>query len=148
MVEEDTVGGEDAVGLTVITRDPVGVDLRDTVRAARVEGCRLGLRHLDDFAVELGSGSLVDADLLFHLQDADGLEEAERANAVGVGGILRDIEGDLHMGHRAEVIDFVGLDVADDADEVGRIPEVSVVELDLLRMDVADEVLHVEVLDA
>ena len=51
------------------------------------------------------------------------------------------------MGHRAEVVDLVRLHIADDADEISAVAEVAVVELDLLDVDVADEVIHVEVLD-
>jgi len=51
------------------------------------------------------------------------------------------------VGHRAEVVDFVRLYIADDADEVGAVAQVAVVELDLLDVDVADEVIHVKVLD-
>ena len=91
---------------------------------------------------------MVDADLLGELEDADRLQEAERAQAVGVGGVFRHIEGHLDVGHRAEVVDLVGLDVADEPDQVGRVAKVAVMQRDLLHVDIADEILHVEVLDA
>ena len=148
VVEEDAVAGEDPVGFAVIARDPIGVDLGDAIGAARVERGSLGLRDFDDLTVEFGRRRLVDANLLLHLQDADGLKQAERADAVRIGGVFRDVEGHLDVRHRTEVVDLVRLHVADDADEVGAVAEVAVVQLDLLDVDVTDEVIHVEVLNA
>src|SRR5213594_1448502 len=53
VVEQDAVGGEQAVALPVIHRRPEGKDFRHAVRAARVERGRLALRDLDDLAEHL-----------------------------------------------------------------------------------------------
>ena len=37
VIEEDAVDGEEAVGLAIVDRHPVRVDLRHAVRAARIE---------------------------------------------------------------------------------------------------------------
>ena len=147
VVKEDAVAGEDTVGFAIVPRNPIGVDLGDTVWTPRVERGGLRLWNFDHLTVELGGRRLVNPNLLLHLQDADGLEQPERADTVGVRGVFRDIEGNLHMGHRAEVVDLVRLHIADDADEVGTVAEVAVVELDFLDVDVADEVIHIEVLN-
>src|SRR5207302_1679419 len=43
VVEQDAVGGEQAVRLAVVDRDPVGEQLGDAVRAARMKWRRLAL---------------------------------------------------------------------------------------------------------
>ena len=45
MIEQDAVGGVNAVGLAVIHRDPVGIELGRGVGTARRERRRLGLRR-------------------------------------------------------------------------------------------------------
>ena len=70
-------------------------------------------------AVELGGGGLVELRLLLEAEDAEGFEEAEGADGVGVGGVLGLLKGDLHMRLRAEVVDLVGLHLLDDVDERG-----------------------------
>src|SRR5256885_825677 len=44
VVEEDAVAGIEAVGLAVVDRDPVRVELRHAVGRARIEGSRFALR--------------------------------------------------------------------------------------------------------
>lgn len=44
--------------LTVVLDDPEAVELGDTVRRTRVERSRLGLRGLDDLAIQLRSRGL------------------------------------------------------------------------------------------
>jgi len=63
VVEEDAVAGIEPIGLAVVDGDPVGVELGDGVRAARVEGRSLALGDLLDQAIELGSGGLVETGL-------------------------------------------------------------------------------------
>jgi hypothetical protein len=130
VVEEDAVAGEQAVGLAVVYRDPVGVELGHRVGTARIEGRGLLLRGLAHLAEELGGGGLVDARLLLEAEDADGFEQAQRAEAVGVGRVLGRLEGDLHVALGREVVDLVGLDGLHEADEVGAVGEVAVVQLE------------------
>ena len=92
VVEEDAVAGVDAVGFAIVHRDPVGVELGRRVGTARVEGRGLLLRRLPHLAVELRGGGLVDARLLLEAEDADGLEETQRAEPVGVGRVLGRLE--------------------------------------------------------
>src|SRR5215831_15166062 len=46
VVEQDAVAGEHAVGLAIVHGDPVAVQLRHAIRAARIERRGLTLRHL------------------------------------------------------------------------------------------------------
>ena len=131
VVEEDSVAGEDAVGLTVVDADPEGVHLGDGVGRARVERGCLALRDLLDEAVELRRGGLIELGLLFEAEDADGFEEAKGAHGVGVGGVLGLLEGDLDVRLRAEVIDLVGLDLLHDVDERRGVGQVAIVQDEL-----------------
>jgi len=145
VVEEDAVGQVHAVGLAVVDEDPEGVLLRDSVGRAGVEGGGLGLGHLLHLAVQLGGGGLVEAAGLLEAAGADGVEHAEDTNTVAVGGVLRHVERNLDVGHGAEVVDLIGLDVGDDGDEVGGVAEVTVVEEEL---DSALVAVAVDVVDA
>ena len=128
VVEEDAVAGVDTVGLAVVDADPVGVHLGDGVGAAGIEGGCFPLGDLLDEAIEFAGGGLVELGFLFEAEDADGFEEAEGAEGVGVGGVLGLFEGDLDVGLCAEVVDLVGLDLLDDVDEGRRVGQVAVVE--------------------
>ena len=97
------------------------------------------------FAVEFLCRGLVDARLLLEAEELDGLEAVERADGVGVCGILGGFEADLNVALSREVVDLVGLCFLHDADEVGGIGHVAVVQdkptIGLLR-------ILVEVVDA
>ncbi len=131
VVEEDAVGKVHAIRLAVVDKDPEGVLLGNGVGRAGVEGGGLGLRDLPNLSVKLGGGGLVEADLLLHTASADGIEHTEDTNTVGVGGVLGHIEGNLDVGHGAEVVDFGGADLGDDGDQVGGIAEIAVVKEEL-----------------
>ena len=114
VVEEDTVGKVHAVGLAVVHEDPEGVLLGDGVGRTGVEGGGLGLGDLTDLTVELRGGGLVEADLLLHTAGTDGVEHAEDTNTIGIGGVLGHVEGNLDVGHGAEVVNLIGLHLGND----------------------------------
>ena len=86
------------------------------------------LRHFLHLAVQLGGGGLVEARLLLQPQDADRFEQPQRAERIGVGGVFRRLERHRDMALRREVVDLVRLHLLDDADQVGRIGQVAVVQ--------------------
>ncbi len=63
VVEQDAVRGMNAVGLAIVHRDPVGVELGGAVGGARIERRRLRLRHLADLAEHLRRRGLVEPHL-------------------------------------------------------------------------------------
>ncbi|EXI76370.1 MAG: hypothetical protein AW07_00315 [Candidatus Accumulibacter sp. SK-11] len=128
VIEEDAVAGIDAVGFAVVDGDPVGVELGDRIRTARVERRRLLLRNFLDEAVEFRGARLVEAGLLLEAEDADRLEHAQRADAVGVGGVLGFLEADGDVALRGQIVDLVRLHLLDDADQARRVGQVTVVE--------------------
>jgi hypothetical protein len=128
VVEQHAVTGVHAIGFTVVDGDPVGVQLGHRVRRAWVERRGFALRGFLHQAVQLGGGRLVEARGLFQAQQADGLQQAQGAHAVDVGGVFRRFEAHGHVGLGAEVIDFVRLYFLDQAGQVGRVAEVAVVQ--------------------
>ena len=140
MVKQNAIGGMDAVGLAVIDGDPIGVELGRGIRRARIEGRGLPLRLLLRLAVKLGGRGLVESDPLLHAQDADRLKQPERAERVSIGGVFRRLEAHLHVALRGEIVDLVGLRLLQDADEIGGVGQIAVVQEEprfaLMRIDI------------
>lgn len=59
MVEQNAVGCMDFIGFTVDFHQPEGIEFCRGVRGTRVKRGLLGLRHLLDLPVKLGSGRLI-----------------------------------------------------------------------------------------
>ena len=92
MVEQDAVAGEKTVGLPVVDRYPVRIELGDAVRRARIEGRPLGLRRFVREPEELGGRSLVEPRLVLESQDSDRFQQPQRTERVGIGGVFRLFE--------------------------------------------------------
>ena len=144
VVEQDAVAGMHAVGLAVVHRDPVGVQLGGGIGAARVEGRGLALRRLLHLAVQFRGGGLIEARGLLHAQDPDRLQQAQGADAVGVGGVFRRLEAHMHVALGSQIVDLGRLDLLDQTDQVGAVGQVAVMheEAHVLLMRVAVEMLH------
>ena len=84
--------------------------------------------------IQLRGRGLVEADLVLHLQDADRFQQAQHADAVGIGGIFRRLETDLHMALRGEIVDLVGLGFLHQADQVGGIGQVAIMQEEAHRL--------------
>ena len=145
VVEEDAVAGIHAIGLAVVDHDPVAVHLGHRIGRARIEGRGLLLRDLLHQAVQLGGAGLVELRLLLKAQDADRFQQAQHAERVGVGGVLRLLERDLHVGLRGQVVDLVRLHLLHDVDQRRRVRHVAVVQ-DEVRIGVVR--VFVDVVDA
>ena len=92
VVEQDAVAGIHAIGLAVVHRDPVGIELGHGVGAARVKGRGFLLGYLLHLAIEFAGAGLVKAGFLFQPQNANGFRNAQRAHAVDVGGVFGGFE--------------------------------------------------------
>ena len=119
VVEQDAVRGVHAVGFAIVHRDPVAVQLGDGIGAARIERRRLLLRHLLHEAVELRRRGLVEAARLLHAEDAQRLEQAQHADGVGVGGVLRALERHGHVALGGEIVDLGRAHLLHETDQVG-----------------------------
>ena len=126
VVEEDSVGCMEMVGLTVVSGNPIAVELRNGVGAARVE--RRGLRLGGFFCVseKLRGGGLVETGLRAGFPH--GVQKPQDTEGVRIGGVFGNVEAHAHMRLRPEIVDFVRLDFLQKAAQVAGIGEVSVVE--------------------
>jgi len=136
VIEQDAVAGIHAIGLAVVDRDPVGIELGHGVGAARVEGGSFLLRDFLHQAIQLAGGGLIEAGFLLQSEDAYGFEHAQRAHAVHIGGVFGRLEGHGHMALGAQVVDLVGLHFLNDAGQVAGVAEVAVVQLEAGIVDV------------
>ncbi len=73
---------------------------------------------------------MVEAGFLLKPEDANSLQNAQRAHTVNVGGVFRAFKADGHMGLSAQVVDFVWLRFLNDAGQVAAIAQVAVVQLE------------------
>ncbi len=119
VIEQDTVRGVIAVSLAIVDGDPVGIELRGPIGAARIKGRGLALRRLAHLAIELRRGCLVEPHAVADAEDADCLKEAQRAEAIRIGRVLRGFEAHLHMALGGQVVDLVGLGLLHQPDDVG-----------------------------
>ncbi len=136
VVEEDAVAGIHAVSLAIVDANPIGIELGHGVGRARMKRRRLALRCLLHKPVKLGGRGLIETRGLFHPEEADRLEQAQRADGVHVGGVFRRLEAHRHVALRPEVIDLVGLHLAQDAGEVGAVGEIAVMQPEPLMVGV------------
>ena len=126
VVEQYPIAGVKVVRFPVILRDPEAVLLCNRVRTARIERRRLALRNLLHLAVEFGGRCLVKPRRNPGLLDR--VQQPQSPDRIGLRRVLRNLETHLHVALRAEVVDFGGLDLLDQAAQVRRIGQVSVVQ--------------------
>ena len=91
----------------------------------------LVLWHFLDLAVQFRGGCLVDAAGVGQAAQTHGLQHAQHAGSVDIGGELRHIETDLDVALGGEVVNFIGADLADDREDAHRIAEVAVMQVEV-----------------
>ena len=119
MVEQDAVAGIQAISLSVINGNPVGIHLGHRIRAAWVKRRAFFLRCFLHQAIQLTGAGLVEPGFFLQPQDADRLQQPQGANTVGIGGVFGRLKAHGHMAHGSQVVDFIGLHLLHDADQVG-----------------------------
>ena len=130
VVEQYPVTGVHPVGLAIVDRNPVRVELRDRVGRPRIERCGLSLGGLLDQPVELRGRGLVETAAVGHPQEPDPLEEPQRADRVDVGRVFRGLKRDRDMRLCAEIVDLVGADFLQDTDQIRAVGQVAIVEVE------------------
>ena len=86
------------------------------------------MRDLLHLAVELGSRRLIKTRLFCQAKQPDGFEQTQCADRVGIRGIFRGLEAHLDMRLCGEIVDLVRLHFLDDADEVGGVGHVAIMQ--------------------
>ncbi len=126
MVEQDSVDRVHVVGLAVVHAGPVAVQLRDRVRGAGVERGVLVLRRRRR-AEQFRARRLVEAGV--NPTGADRLQQAHRAQARDIPGVLGHVKADAHVALGAEVVDLGGLDLAEQVYQAAALGEIAVVQV-------------------
>ena len=149
VVEQYAVAAVHAVALAVVFHYPEAVLFGDAVWRARIERCRLLLRHLLHLAVELRCRSLINAAFVGKTRYPHGFQQSQGAHGIHVGGELRHVEAHLHMALSREVINLVGSYLRDDAYQrraVGHVAPMQVYQTFLVH--VAHPFVEVQMFDA
>ena len=145
MVEQDAIAGIQPVGLAVVHRNPISVELGHGVGRAGIEGRTFALRHFLHQPVQLRSRGLIQAGFFRQAQNANGFQEAQGAQAIHIGAVFWGVERHLHVRHRTEVINLIGLHLLYNANQVGGIRQIAVVQFEAHMLFVG---VLVEVVDA
>ena len=88
MVKQDAVAGIHAIGFAVVHRNPIRIKFGHGVGAARVKGRGFFLGYFLHLAIQLAGRGLVKTGFFCQPQDANGLQNAQGAHAVYVGGVF------------------------------------------------------------
>lgn len=87
-------------------------------------------------------------DKMLQMANAHGLQQAQHTYGIGVGGILRHIERHLDMALRSKVINLIGLDFINDADERRRVGHIGPMQIDeALLLHVAHPLVEIKMLN-
>ena len=144
VVEQDAGAAVHAVRLAVFLDNPETVQFRDRIRAVRVEGRVLVLRHFLHLAVQLRGRCLVDPARTREPALADGLQDAQDAGGIDIRRILRRVEAHLDVALRGEVVDLVRPHLADDLDEAHRVAHIGIMQVEMrLALEVRDALAEV-----
>jgi hypothetical protein len=130
VVEQDAVAGIHAIGLAVVDRDPVGVELGHGVGAAWVKGvvsfCGVSCtKPYSSLRCWLGRSGFS-----FPGPGCEWPPEAQGAHAVNICGVFGAFKTHGHMALCAQVVNFIGLGFLNDAHQVTGVAQVTVVQLE------------------
>ncbi len=127
MIEQDAVRRMQPIGMPVIDRHPVCVQLGGRVRAPRAKFGAFILRHGGCVAVELRRRGLVEPARRQSKQSYR-FEQSQGAQPVGVGRVFRRLETDLDVRLCGEIVDFIRLHGLDDSDQIGGVGHIAEVK--------------------
>jgi hypothetical protein len=128
MIEQNAVRSVHIIGFAIIDGDPIGVELSRRIGRTGIKWRGLALRYFLRHTVKFRRRGLVEAHLLFQAQDANGFEQAQSAERVGIGGVFGRLKRHAHVALCREIIDLGRLHLLHDANEIGRIRHVAVVQ--------------------
>ena len=97
VIEEDTVARVHVVGLTVVLRNPEGIQFCNAVGAAGVEWRVLVLRDGLDKTIKLGSRRLIKSHVVVETTGTHCVEETQGTESVDIASVLGHVERDLDV---------------------------------------------------
>src|SRR5262249_3486167 len=126
MVEKNAIAREQIVRLAIIDSNVEAISFRTSVGRARVKWRLLRLRHLDDLAEYLGRRCLVE--FWFYSGFTSRFKKSDPSSSCATGRLRWHIEADSNVRLRAEIVNLVRLDIAQDRVERAGIIQVAVDE--------------------
>src|SRR5271167_4657092 len=126
MIEEDTVGSEQAIGFTVIDSYPEPIHLGRSIGTTRLKRCFFVLRR-QGIPEHFGRTGLIKTRL--NPAPADRFDDPHRSETGDVPGKLRNLKAHLDMALSAEMINLVGLNIVNQIIQLFAAREVSIVEM-------------------
>ena len=106
VIEKNTVCCEHTVAFAVIPHNPVRIELRHTIGAARMKGGCFRLGNPLYLSKELARTRLVKTDTALVFLYADPLENIEGGEAIRLCSIVWHRKGMVHMALRRQIVDF------------------------------------------
>jgi hypothetical protein len=79
-------------------------------------------------AEHFAGGGLIETRFRFQLQNADRFQQPQGAQGIGIGGVFGRVKRDHDMALSRQIVDFVRLNVLDDADQVGGVCQIAVMQ--------------------
>src|SRR6266404_8661958 len=105
MIEQNSAGGVQPIGLAVIDRDVMGIELGDRIGAARMKRGLLVLGRVAGIAEQLGGGGLVESGPRAAV--AQSLEDSSNRKSGDLAGIDGLLEGGVDETLGRQIVDFV-----------------------------------------
>src|SRR5205807_4022163 len=143
VVKKNAVAGIQAVAFAIVHRRPVGKNFGNTVGTARPKGCLLRLRNYLRYVEHLAARCLVktgaDSSFANRFQNADG------SDAGHIGGVFRNIEAYTNMALRAEMINFVRLQIIKQFHQINGVSQIAVMQK---KSDDVNVRIDIEMIDA
>ena len=109
VVEENAVAGVESIAFAIVYRRPIGKNFRNPIGASRPEWCLFGLRDFLRLAEHFAARSLVKSRANSGFTNR--LQDSNRSDASHIGGVFGNVEADAHVALRAEMINFVRLQI-------------------------------------
>jgi hypothetical protein len=97
-----------------------------------------------DLSVQFTGGSLVESDFLFHASRSNSIQHTKHTYTITVSSIFGHIEGDFDVTHGTQVVDFLRLDLGNDADKIGGVAQVTIMQK---KLDSSIMTILVDVID-
>ena len=80
---------------------------------------------------QLRGRGLIESDFVLEAKDPDCFEQAQRAKRIRICGVFRRLERDPNVALGGEIVDLGWLHFLNDANEIGRIGHIAIVQKEL-----------------
>jgi len=86
------------------------------------------LGDLTHLTIKLRGGGLVELGEVNQATRANSIQQTKSANTIGLGGVLRHLEGHSDVRHGSKIVHLVGFDFAHDVEKIGGVTKITIVK--------------------